>query len=539
MPRPQQRIINMNEISKHSKAKQVATTKTERSAQRTNKKYLSGKHNNELYTGAEFLESLDDGRKVWFDGEKISTISKHPAFKNAALSVARFYDSLHNPELEDDLLLVDSFGITTHKFFAPSYTNQELDAARKAIAIVQKINYGWMGRTPDYKASFMAHLSENSKFYQQQFQGNALTWYKRYARKALHLNHVLVDPPVDRTKERMNVRDVFVSVDKEDDRGIYVSGAKMVATGSALTHATFVGLTGNITSQMQKDRDEDMAVIFFAAMNTPGLSMISRPSYELKATSAYEAPLSARFDENDAVIIFDKAFIPWENVLVYRDIQRCKNFYTDSGFFSRYNLQGAVRLAVKLDFCIGLLSEGLKCSGTNAFRGIQAGLGELIGIRNTVWGLTTAMVNDTEPCGQGLIPKQEIAATTRLYTSTCWSHVRNLFEDFLAGAPIYTISSEKDLAQTEISGLIERYYRGTGFSAYQRLKLFKLIWDAIYSEFAGRHSLYEKNYSGSQEMKRIDLLKIASGNGSLKRCSRLVETCMNDYDEKGWKHTWS
>ena len=492
-----------------------------------------------IYTGDEYLESLDDGREIWFEGEQIKNVTNHPAFRNSAKSVARFYDNMHDPQYQESLLIEDRFGITTHKFFAPSYSREELLGARDALAISQRVNYGWMGRTPDYKAAFMGHLGDNADFYEERFRPNALNWYKRSAEKCLFLNHVLVDPPLDRSKERINVRDVFVSVDKEDSKGIYVSGAKMVATGSMLTHGTFVGLTGNITMRMQKDKDEDMALIFFADMNAPGLKMICRPSYEQKATSAFDNPLSSRFDENDAVLVMDKAFIPWENVLVYRDIERAKNFYSGSGFFNRYNLQAGVRLAIKMEFMAALLEEGTKTTGTSQFRGIQAAIGEIIGMRNIIWGMTTAMVNDVTKLGDnGVIPNAELAAGLRYYMASSWDKVRDIYQKYLAGAPIYTISSYKDLKNDEFKPIIDQYYRGTGKEAIDRIKLFKLVWDSMYSEFAGRHALYERNYSGNHDMQRIDVLLQAEKAGSMNNYRDLLSNCMNDYDLDGWKHVW-
>ena len=502
-------------------------------------KPFSTKKENKIYTGQEYLASLDDGREIWYDGKKVKDVSTHPAFRNSARSVARFYDAMHNPELQDDLLLEDEHGIITHKFFAPSHSNKELDAARKAIAISQRVNYGWMGRTPDYKAAFMGHLGDNAAFYDKPYQANALNWYKKTAEKCLFLNHVLVDPPVDRSQERVNVRDVFVSVDKDDSKGIYVSGAKMVATGSMLTHGTFVGLTGNITSRMQEGRDEDMAVIFFADMNTPGLKMVCRPSYEAKATSAFDNPLSSRYDENDAVLVMDKAFIPWENVLVYRDIERCKTFYSGSGFFNRYNLQAGVRLAVKMEFMTALLEEGTKTSGTHQFRAIQAAIGEVVATRNIIWGMTTAMVNDTIPLGtDGVVPNPEMAASLRYHMATSWDKVRDIYQKYLAGAPIYTISSAKDLHNPEFRPIIDQYYRGTGKPAIERIKLFKMVWDAMYSEFAGRHALYERNYSGNHDMQRIDVLSMAEKAGSMNQYRGMLQNCLNDYDDFGWKNDW-
>ncbi|MBI4639233.1 MAG: Pyoverdin chromophore biosynthetic protein pvcC, partial [Candidatus Tectomicrobia bacterium] len=231
---------------------------------------------NQLMTGDEFLDSLKDGREVWYDGQKVKDVTNHPAFRTSARIVARLYDSLHDPEYRDTLTLVDKFGNVTHKFYAPSYTPQELLAARDAIAVWQRMTYGWMGRTPDYKASFMAQLAEGHDFYEP-YGENGLNWYKKYASKCLFLNHVLVDPPVDRNRPRHEVRDVYVTVTKDDDRGIYVSGAKMVATGSALSHATFVAVNSGAAARMQAGRDEDMALVFIAETSAPGLKMICRP----------------------------------------------------------------------------------------------------------------------------------------------------------------------------------------------------------------------------------------------------------------------
>ena len=347
-----------------------------------------------LPNGEQFLASLDDDREIWFDGERVRNVAQHPAFANSAKSIARLYDALHDRACQDELLTVDRFGITTHKFFAPSYSAQELLGARDAIAAWQRFSFGWMGRTPDYKAAFIAQMAEGHGFYAP-YADNALAWYKRTAESCLFLNHVLVDPPVDRN-DQGSASEVFLRTTGDDDRGIYVSGAKAVATGSALTNATFVAMNSGTAARL-KPGDEDRAIVFIIGMDAPGLKLLSRPSYELKANSPFDAPLSSRFDENDAVMVFDNAFIPWENVLVYRDLDKAKGFYERSGFFNRFNFQSAIRLCVKLEFTIGLLLKGVAASGTADFRGVQASVGELIGIRDLLWSVTTAMALDPEP----------------------------------------------------------------------------------------------------------------------------------------------
>jgi 4-hydroxyphenylacetate 3-monooxygenase len=490
-----------------------------------------------LLTGDEYLDSLRDGRRVWIDGELVTDVTTHPAFRNAARSIARLYDSLHDPQTSDLLTAEDRHGIRTHRFFMPAYSAEDLLASRGAIAHWARLSYGYMGRTPDYKASFMATLGADPEWYAP-FTDNATRWYRDYAERCLFLNHVLINPPIDRNKAIHEVEDVYVHVVEERDDGIVVSGAKMLATGSALTHATFVAQ--NSAVQLEEGKAEDYALVFIAPMDTPGQQLISRNSYELSARSPWDNPLSARFDENDAVVVFDNAFIPWENVLVYRDVKRATAFYAQSGFMPRYTLQAGTRLAVKLDFLCGLFRRGLQANGTVEFRGVEAKLGELVGWRNLIWALTDALCHDPmEGPGGSVVPRLEVAVLIRLFGTMAFPKARALFAEVLGGSPLVVPSSRRDLLNAELRPLIDRFYRGSTGDAHDRVKLFKLIWDAIGSEFGSRHEFYEINYSGNQEQMRLDMARFSGRRGVLDECDQLVERCLADYDLDGWTdHTW-
>jgi aromatic ring hydroxylase len=491
-----------------------------------------------LLSGEQYLESLRDGRQVYFDGEKVKDVTEHPAFRNSARSIARLYDALHDPDQEDVLLGVDRHGILTHKFFMPSYSSDELLAARDAIAAWARLSYGFMGRSPDYKASFMATLGAAPDFYSP-FQESAEGWYHRFAEQALFLNHVLINPPIDRNREVHEVEDVYLHAVEERDDGIVVRGAKMLATGSALTHATFVAQ--NTAVRLREGESEDYALVFFAPLDTPGMKLISRRSYELAAESPFDNPLSSRFDENDAFVIFDDAFIPWENVLVYRDLEKATGFYAASGFMPRYTLQSGTRLAVKFDFICGAIAKALEANGTAGFRGIQAGLGELLGWGSLMWALTSALAMDPEVGPGGMaIPRLEFAVLVRLFGAMAWPKVQEFFGESLGGSPMVIPSSFRDLQSEELRPLIDRYYRGSTSSALDRIKLFKLLWDALGSEFGARHTLYERNYGGSPELVRLNILQFAEGRGRLDEMKRLVEACMAEYDLDGWTNgPWS
>ncbi len=91
------------------------------------------------------------------------------------------------------------------------------------------------------------------------------------------------------------------------------------------------------------DGDKDHALVFLIPTNAPGVKLLSRPSYELAASQAhpFDYPLSSRFDENDATLIFDQVFVPWENVFIFRDIAKANGFFPTAQVLQNLLLQGA------------------------------------------------------------------------------------------------------------------------------------------------------------------------------------------------------
>ena len=128
-------------------------------------------------TGAEYLESIDDDRVIYIYGERVEKTTQHPAFRNTARMMARLYDALHDPASNDELLVptdTDSGG-KTHAYFRAPKTPTSRWPGRDAIAEWQRLTYGWIGRSPDYKAAFLGTLGANSTFYT--CSKNAQRWY--------------------------------------------------------------------------------------------------------------------------------------------------------------------------------------------------------------------------------------------------------------------------------------------------------------------------------------------------------------------------
>jgi 4-hydroxyphenylacetate 3-monooxygenase len=487
------------------------------------------------YTGEEYLDSLRDGREVWIYGERVQDVTVHPAFRNSARSIAGLYDSMHTDEAVGTLAVPTDTGNGgfTHPFFRVAHTKDDLRASRDAIAAWQRQVFGWMGRTPDYKASLLGTMGANPDFFGE-YAENAQRWYRDGQERMLFLGHALVHPPVDRSSPPEEVGDVYVHVDEETDEGLIVSGAKVVATGAVFSNYTFVGHYGLPL------KEKRFGVSFMAPMNAPGVKLLCRASYEQTAAQSghpFDYPLSSRFDENDSIIVFDRALIPWDCVLIY-DAERANAFNGESGWISRAHLHGITRLVIKLEFLAGLFSRATNMVGNRAFRTVQANLGEVIAYRNMFAGLMEGMIAGAvqDPsAGRGLLPSPSVALAFQVFSPHAYVRIKEIFQEMVGSGLIYLNSGAVDFQTPEMRPYLDRFMRGSqGKTAEDRSKLMKLFWDAIGTEFGGRHELYEINYLGANEVNKLFTLQEADADGSLARFEEFVETCMSQYDLNGW-----
>ncbi|MDM3975313.1 4-hydroxyphenylacetate 3-hydroxylase N-terminal domain-containing protein [Mycobacterium marseillense] len=484
-------------------------------------------------TGAEYLESLRDDREVYIYGERVKDVTSHPAFRNSTRSIARMYDAFWEPEAEGVLRVPTDTGNggVTHPFFRTARSADDLVLARRAIADWQRTVYGWMGRSPDYKAAFLGTLGANADFYGE-YRDNALRWYKDTQERLLYLNHAIVHPPIDREKPADEIADVCIHVERETDNGLIVSGAKVVATGSALTNANFIAHYGLPL------KDKRFGVVFTVPMNSAGLKLLCRTSYEMSAAvmgSPFDYPLSSRMDENDAIMVLDNVLVPWENVFMY-DADASNTFLMGSGFLPRFTFHGCIRLAVKLDFIAGCAMKGVEMTGTANFRGVQMQIGEILNWRDMFWALSDAMAKSPQPwVGDAVLPNLNYGLAYRTFMGVGYPRVKEIIHQTLGSGLIYLNSHAADWRNPEIRPYLDKYVRGSnGIEAVDRVKLLKLLWDAVGTEFAGRHELYERNYGGDHETVRFQTLMAYQASGEADSLKGFADQCMADYDLDGW-----
>jgi len=447
--------------------------------------------------------------------------------------VARMYDALHHPHTKAQLTCKTDTGSAgyTHRFFKASHNVDEMVAARDAIAAWERIGFGWMGRSPGFMAAFTGMLGPNAEFFAP-YQANARRWYTETQEKVLFFNHALTTPPVDRRLPPDEVEDVHLHVVKETDGGLILSGAKNITTNSILSNCSLVASDG-----VRFIKKKAFALICIVPMNTAGIKLICRPSYEMTAGllgTPFDYPLSSRFDENDATFIFDNVFVPWENVLAYGDLAKCNTYMQATGFFHRGGLQTCTRLAVKLDLIAGLVIKAVEATGTDEFRGVQVNVGEVLNWRHLMWALSDAMARTVNPHNGEVVPNLNYMMAFRMMGAMVYPKIKEIIHNIVASGLIFQPSSSRDFQSPELRPYLDKYMSSSTGDAVERVKIMKMLWDAIGTEFAGRHELYERNNYGNHEVIRMHPLFEGRDNGTVDELKTFVETCMADYDLDGW-----
>jgi 4-hydroxyphenylacetate 3-monooxygenase len=449
-------------------------------------------------TGAEHISSLKEGRTVYLDGELVGDVSEHKAFRNAVNSAAGLYDFQARPE-NVEFMTFQPAGSNRRvsRGWQMPRSYDEMVQRRKALQAWARLSCGYLGRSPDHLASSLVGQRMGIKVFRKHGakRAKAFADYFDYASKSdLFLTYVIINPQAERAKAWGDqAEDLVARVVDEDSNGITIRGAKMLGTSSIMANELFVA---NI--QPLKPGEEDLAFSCALPMNAKGLRVLSRKSYEAHAVSAYDNPISARFDENDALIYFDAVKVPWERVFVYRDTDMCRAQFFDTQGSVYHNYQAQTRLSVKITFLAGLARRITEAIGTTKMPAVS----EQLGMLAAQVGMVNAMLSGIEASGSQLgewyVPNKHFLYSAQALTQDLYPRVIQTIRDLAGGALIMLPSSVEDFGNAELAPIINKTQRSASMAPEQRIKYLKTAWDAIGSEFGSRHVQYEMFYAGAR-----------------------------------------
>jgi len=446
-------------------------------------------------TGEQFLAALrSDEREIYLEGERITDPSAHPKLEGAARSLARIFDLQHE---EPETFLMDSpdTGQPVNVTHVRPASRDDLERRRRASKRIADVTVGMMGRTPDYLnytfACFAARADVWARYGNEEGGANLVAYQKHTRDNDLSLTHTLINPQVDRSVPEAEQAAGEVSLHKvaDTDNGILVRGARMLATLAPFADELAVYPGSDLRLQ-----DGKYAICFAIPMATPGLKFVCRDSFSVQR-DPWDYPLSSRFDEMDAVVIFDDVEIPQERIFLDGDAQLHTEVITDTHWRAHIIHQAMTRAWAKLEFAFGLGHTMAEMTGVNRFDHVQEKLGELWSMLElTRAGVIAAEAGSFQAeDSTDWVPDERSFVALRGLMPQWIPRAIELLQ-LVGGGGFMATPSRADFDNAELRPELDKYFQARNADAERRTRAYRLAWDFVGSALAGRGELYERFY---------------------------------------------
>lgn len=448
-----------------------------------------------LKTGAQHLESLRDGRTVYVGSERIGDVTTHPAFRNGARSIAAIYDAKADPAHRDAMTFEEG-GERYSGYFLRPRDKADLEFRYGVHRRIADMSYGMLGRSPDHVSSFVTGMTLKPDVFGA-YAPNLLAYYEEMRRRDLYTVYAVVPPQAARNPDfysRNNLPVPTLQVVREDDDGVVISGMKMLATGAVFANEIWIGNLIPLAPDQSRQ-----AITCAVPCNAPGLTLWSRKPFERDATSEFENPLAHRFDETDSMLLCHEVKVPWERVFVHGDATLARQIYVQTAGHAFGNHQSNVRYLSKMQLLVGLASRVAGASGADQIPAVREVLGKLAAWEATLHGLIMGQIQSAEawPSGDYLCVNRRFVYAALNWCTENYSGIVDQLRELSGGSVFQMPADISVMEDPQLRADFEQYWATPQLAAVDRMKLFKLVWDLVGSEFAGRHQQYEKFYAGA------------------------------------------
>lgn len=451
-----------------------------------------------MRTGSDYLrDAAERPARAAINGESVDDVTKHPAFSGMARTIASLYDLAADPTRNLTTRAPETGEDALTAFTIPR-SREELRARREAISTWADETQGFVGRGPDHVAGFFAGFASHADLFDRggnEFSDNVRNFYSRMLEESLYLSYTILPPQFNRAASAGGWEDEYlqVGVVRETDGGIIVRGCQALGTAAPLSDYLFVSCIKPLG-----DEDEKYANSFVVPIGAEGLKLVCRRAYAPGKPSSFDYPLSTRFDESDALAIFDDVFVPWEHVFVLRDPEMLRDQFFRTPAHILGNSQAQTRLATKMKFLAGVAKKIVATNGIEKLPPVQEKLGELASLAAVVEGMLlaaeSASIRDDHGCER---PNPRFQYGVMAMQSEIYPRAIQIIRELSGVGVMQLPSSVDDFDNPDVGESIKQFIRSPGVESEERIKLFKLAWDAIGSEFAGRHQQYEMFYAGA------------------------------------------
>ena len=477
-------------------------------------------------TGSRYIESLKDGREVWLDGKKVDDVTTHPAFSGMVNELARIYDLQHTEPYRDQMTFVSP--VTENRCSLSWLLPRSLDdlkRKRRNSELWNEQSWGQLGRSPDILAPYITTLYDIRESLSAienahcDFGANVANYHNYCTENDLFLTHALGDPQVDRSEQPQNEQraareeELTLHVVEETAEGVIVSGAKQLATAAPISHETYVSLSATFVRRS----DPRFVLAFSIPTNSPGMKILCREPVS-QSIGGYGHPLGMAYDEQDAMLFFDRVLVPWDRLFALYDSAPILLRYTSGiNFIGWANL---CRIHERMRLMTAVATMIAEAIGVIDYREVAAKLGEMATYVEMWRHSMDGVEHNAFKTDGGLMSLGSMTGMNIFFAQMSARMVQLLRE--ISGSGLIMQPSENDLANPELRPYIDRYMRGKGVEADTKSRLFRLAHDLTVSSFGMRQEVYEYWHGGDPNRNRINLLRSYDQSDVMDRIKQLI-----------------
>ena len=468
-----------------------------------------------MRTGQDYLTALSQrGGEIYIGGERIRNVASHPAFRNAAQTVAHLYDVAADQNQANTLTHSDDAGGRRYNnMFLRPKNAADLQARNRLHTKWSSMTWGLFGRSPDHVAGWitgMACRPELFDKYQMGFGKHIIDYYNYARENDLYVGYAIVPPAGAKSADVTKISKQVAAPDsrwganaglravKEDDAGITLWGFKILATAAVFADELLFG-----NYQPLAQGHEPFAVTCAVPIATPGLKLLARRSFEQSSGSELDNPLSYRYDESDAVVFCDNVHVPWERVFAYRNTEAVQAVFNDTPAHVFGNAQAHIRHLAKVRLVLGTIKKVLEMNGVAELPPVRDTLGMLatrVAMTESLVNAETAVIEEW-PNGYVAQDRQSMYSTMA-YTMEYYPEFINVMRELLGSHPFQQPADISVFQNPVTTDIYSAFTVAAPEVAIERYKLMRLAWDLIGSEFASRHTQYEMFYNGARHVAR-------------------------------------
>jgi 4-hydroxyphenylacetate 3-monooxygenase len=445
--------------------------------------------------GTAYLAGLRDERQVWIAGERVADVTTDPRLGRGAHAIAALYDLQSHPELRAGLTYTSpTSGEQVGLSFIQPRSVDDLVRRREMFQQWANLSGGMVGRSPDYLNALLMGCAANRDYFARggdEYGQRIVAYYERCREQDLCLTHAFVTPQRDRGGQPGDREPTSLSIVEERADGILVTGAQILATLAPFADELLI-LPSPSRSFLGEFSPQALALAVRLA--SPGLKIICRESFDL-GRSAFDHPLGSRFEEQDAVVVFDQVLVPWERVFIRGDTALCGGLFRETNAFTHAIHQFLAKNLAKAELLLGIATLITQTIRTDQHPHVQGMLGEMVDAVETIWAFIRTAEVEAKTDQNGIcVPRPDTLYTARNYFPRVYPRLVELLE-MLGSSGLMAIPDEATV-ESEIADDVETYYQSATLGGKERVRLFRLAWDVACSSFGARQVLYERFFAG-------------------------------------------